>query len=205
MAKGKRSKHLEAFIQSIKDEWKGTFRSHPDLTILALQEDRVLDAIERRFESQAAITEVRQLDYDFYTGLHNLVFEFTPDQANLGARGSNAFLAILDCNGKLITLIDPFDPVQPNKFVPPLPDNGEQPFVLDRRSMSQEVTFSDEDMYPLQVRSHAFFQRIKAGGTAVTAGDVGYYSKCPYTTRTPNDYWTDYQTDECSLPPVIFT
>jgi hypothetical protein len=203
MPKGKRSKQLENVIQSIKAEWRGTFRRHPELTILALQDDRVLDAIDRRFESQAAITGVRQLDYDFYTGLHNLVFEFAPNQQDLGARGADAFLAILDSNGKLVALVDPFDPIQPSKFVPPLPDKSEQPFVLDRPSVSHEVSFSDEDMYPLQVRSRAFFQRIKAGGTAVKAGDVEYYSKCPYTTRTPNDYWTDYQTDECSLPPTI--
>ena len=76
MAAGSKSKHLEAFIQSIKDEWKGAFRKYPDLTILALQEDVFVGAIERRFADNAAITNVRQLDYDFYTGLFNLVFEF---------------------------------------------------------------------------------------------------------------------------------
>lgn len=203
MAKTKHSKHLEAFIQSVKDEWKGTFRKFPDLTILVLQDAQVTAAIEKRFEDQAGISNVRQLDYDFYSGLHHLVFEFTPRLADLGHRASNAFLVIADGNGKVIAVIDPFDPIQPNAFVPPLPPASEQPFVLDRPSIAGEVTFSDLDLYPLQVRNSAFFQRIRVGGSGIMGGDVEVYTKCAYTTRTPNDYWTDWQNDDCGLPDDI--
>jgi len=196
MANKKRSKHLEDFIRYIKDEWKGTFRRSPDLTIFALKDEQVCAAIEKRFREEAGITAVRQLDYDFYTGLHNLVFEFSPRSTDL-ARGRNAFLAILDSNGKLIALIDPFDPEQPNKFVPPLPKESEQPFVLARPSATAEVSFSEQDMYPLQVRSQTFFERMAGPGTPVEA-----YTKSPYTTRTPSDYWTDYNNDDCKVPDL---
>jgi hypothetical protein len=205
MAKAKKSKHLEAFIQSIKDEWKGTFRKYPDLTIFALQDERVLGAIEQRFQDQVSVSNVRQLDYDFYTGLHNLIFEFVPSVANLATRGANAFLSILDGNGKVIALVDPFDPVQPKVFVQPLPQETEQPFVLDRPSASQDVTFSDADMHPVQRRNRAFLERLKVGGTGVGVGGVEIYSKCAYMTQTPKDYWTDYQNDDCSLPTTILT
>ena len=199
MAKTNKSKQLEAFIQLIKDDWKGTFRKFPDITILALQDDQVCAAIDKRFKDEAAITAVRQLDYDFYTGLQNLIFEFAPRLADLASAQKNAFLAIIDSNGKVLAVVDPYDPVQPNKFVPPLPKESEQPFVLARPSVTAEVSFSDEDMYPLQVRDRAFFARIRGGG----GGDVEVYTKCAYTTRTPNDYWTDYQNDDCGLPGPI--
>ena len=80
---------------------------------------------------------VRQLDYNFHTGLHNLVFEFAPNRSDLGSLAPNAFLAILDSNGKVIAVVDPFDAVQPNKFVPPLPTESERPFVLARPSSRQ--------------------------------------------------------------------
>jgi hypothetical protein len=198
-----RSKHLEALIQSVKDEWKGTFRKFPDLAIFAVQDEQVGAAIERRFKKEAGISAVRQLEYNFHTGLHNLVFEFAPRLADLGTRPANAFLAIVDGNGKVIAVVDPFDPVQPNKFVPPLPTESEQPFVLARPSVTAEVNFTDQDMYPVQVRNRAFFQRISVGGSGVMGGDVEIYTKCAYTTRTPSDYWTDYQNDDCGLPDDI--
>ena len=61
--------------------------------------------------------------------------------------------------------MDPFDPVQPNKFVPPLPKDNEQPFVLERPSASQSVAFSDQALYPLQVRNRAFFEQLRVGGS----------------------------------------
>lgn len=209
MAKEKKSKHLDAFIQTVKDEFKGAYRKYPELTILAVNNAGVAAAIEKRFEDGAAIINVRQLEYDFFTGLHNLVFEFAAGIKDLGAKGSNAFLAILDADGGLVGLLDPFEPAQPNNHVPPVPAAGgsetDQPFVLARPSRSQEITFSEEDLMPAQVRSRAFLERLKASPISVRLedGDVEYYSRCPYTTRTPNDYWTDYQTDECSLPPTI--
>ncbi len=202
MAAGGISKELEAFIQSIKEEWKGAFHKSPDLTILVLKDERIVAAIEKRFLEHAAVTKVRQLDYDFYTGLFNLVFEFSRGTGNLGRPGLDAFLAIVDSNGKVIGVVDPFDPEQPNIFVPPLPSASEQPFVLDRPS--QNVTFSDGEMYPAQVRSREFMQRLQIGGGGVMwPGDPEAYTKCAYTTRTPNDYWTDYQNDDCGLPTTI--
>lgn len=197
MAKSEKSQHLQSLIQSVKDQWKGTFRKFPDLTVLVLQDDTVCAAIEKRFGLGAGISNVRQLDYDFYTGLHHLVFEFGPSPANLAA-ASNAFMVIADSYGKLIALVDPFDPVQPNKFVPPLPQESEQPFVLAQPS--SEVTVTDQDMYPVQVRSRSFFNRIGGIGGIGVIDDVEIYTKCAYTTRTPSDYWTDYQNDDCGMP-----
>ncbi len=205
MAKSRKSPHLLSLIQSVKDEWKGTYRKYPELTIMALRDEAVCAAIEKRFAAEAGIRDVTQLDYDFHSGLHHLVFEFEPSRTDLGAR-PNAFLVIADGAGKVIAVVDPFDPVQPNKFVPPLPRETEQPFVLARPSATPEVSPSDDDMYPLQVRSRSFFERLKGGGVGVMPDDFTINTtKCSYTTQTPGDYWTDWNNDDCAAEDAILT
>lgn len=205
MAKSRKSQHLQSLIQSVKDEWKGTYRKFPDLTIMVLQDDAVCAAIEKRFAAEAAILDVRQLDYDFLSGLHHLIFEFGPSRSKLGV-AANALLVIADGFGKVIAVVDPFDPVQPNKFVPPLPQETEQPFVLARPSATPAVSFSDEDMHPLQVRSSSFFQRLKAGGSSFMPDDITINTtKCSYTTQTPGDYWRDWDNDDCAGEDAILT
>jgi hypothetical protein len=197
MAERKLSRQLEATIQSIKDEWKSSYRKSPELTIFALRDGAVIDAIEKRFSDKASIAAVRGLEYNFYTGLHNLIFEFTGGVGHAGKVGTDAFLAILDGDGNIVALVDPFDPVQPNKFVPPLPTQGadnEQPFVLDRPRA--DVAIGEQEMYPSQVRSREFLQRlmIDPGGPIITQ------TNCDYTTWTPVGYQRDNAPDDCGVP-----
>ena len=201
MAKQKRSPHLEALIRSIKGEWKGRYRKSPDLAIFALQDERVTAAIEMRFAEQASITNIRQLEYDFRTGLHNLVFEFMWGVGNLGKLGSDAFLVILDGNGKVVALVDPFDPVQPNKFVPPLPGESEQPFVLDRAYVGEDVGRTDEELFPMQVRSREFMNRLKLAPDIIVINET----VCDYATQTPGDWKSDRTSDDCAADESILT
>lgn len=199
MVSNEQSKQLQAFLQLIKNDWKGRYRKYPDQTAFALQDHRVLEAIEKRFSEGNGIKAVRLLDYDFYTGLHNLVFDFEPPAANL-ARECLSLLTILDAKGKVLGIIDPFDPVQPNKFVPPLPQEGDLPFVLDRPSPGQQVSFSDQDVYPLQVRSHSFFQQLQRGGSSLIPIDINTYTLCSFQTTTPWGSGPDYILDDCGQP-----
>ena len=196
-----RSPHLEALVQSIKDEWKGTYRKSPDLTIFALQDERVTDAIEKRFADQASLTSIREFEYNFYTGLHSLVFEFMWGIRNLGRLGCDAFLVVLDGNGKVVALVDPFDPVQPNKFVPPLPRESEQPFVLDRPYLGDDVRPTDEEMFPMQVRSRAFMARLNLARDVISINET----KCDYATQTPGDWKSDRTNDDCAPEEPILT
>lgn len=200
MAKPKRSKHMEGLIQIVKDEWKGLHRKSPDLTVFALQDDRVVAAIEERFSDQARITNIRELEYNFHTGLHNLVFEFIAGIGNLGKLGSDAFLVILDGNGQVVALVDPFDPTQPNKFVPPLPTISEQPFVLDRPYEGDKVSPTDEQLLPMQVRSRGFLERLRVADVIAING-----TKCDYATQTPGDWKSDRTSDDCAPDDTILT
>ena len=200
MAKRKRSDQLKSFFKLLQTDRKGPHPRFPNQTIYCLEDDRVVAAIEERFARQAGIKEVRLLDYDFYTGLHNLVFEFAPGLGRLGDGEANALLVIVDSNCKVLVVLDPFDPVQPNKFVPPLPRKSEQPFILDRPAPSKYVAFGDEVLHPLQVRSRAFFERLRGGGSAIIPDPINWphYTACTFQTWTP---WygtvTDVILDDC--------
>ncbi|MGH7905801.1 MAG: hypothetical protein ACREP6_04160 [Candidatus Binataceae bacterium] len=202
MARSSRSKHLQDFIDTIRGDWKGTFRKFPDQTVFALQDERVIDAIEKRFTQGIGVNTVRQLDYDFYTGLQNVIFEFAASALGPGFPRANAFLTILDSNCKVHAVIDPFDPGQPNKFVPPLPQDTEQPFVLDRPSVSKEISLSDAQMYPLQVRSRAFFERLKAGGNRITI-EPTILTLCSFQTWSPYGTVPDFTIDDCGEPTIL--
>jgi hypothetical protein len=81
--KDKHSRQLEQFINLIKRDWEGTHRKYPDQTAFALHDDRVLAALEQRFAAEIGVRAIRQLSYDFYTGLHYLVFDFAPNGTTL--------------------------------------------------------------------------------------------------------------------------
>jgi len=185
---------LEALVQSIKDEWKEPYRKSPDSTIFALQDYRVTAAIEKRFANQASITNIRQLEYDFHTGLLSLVFEFMAGVGDLGKLGSDAFLAVLNGDGQVVAVVDPFAPEQPNKFVPPLPTESEQPFVLDRSYVGDEISPTQEEMFPMQVRSREFMTRLNLAPDVIIINGT----KCDYATQTPGDWKSDRTADDCA-------
>jgi hypothetical protein len=194
VAKAKRSAHLQALIQAVKGEWKDAYRKSPDLTIFALHDDDVVAAIEKRFADQARLTRIRELEYNFQTGLYSLVFEFLPGLKNLGRLGSDAVLVVLNGNGKVIAVVDPFDPVQPNTFVPPVPLESEQPFVFDRPYQGDTFRRSDEEMFPMQVRSREFMARLNLAPDTIIINET----KCDYATQTPGDWKSDRTNDDCA-------
>ena len=194
---------LRTFVQLIKDDWDGRFRKYPDQTSFALQDRRVLAAIEKRFGEEMGIKAVRLLDYDFRSGLHHLVFDFASDAPRLFPGSPSSILAIIDGRGNVVGVVDPFDPVQPNRFVPPLPQESEQPFVLDRPSASANVRVSEQDMVPVQVRSQSFFQRLRGGGGVVASPipiDINTWTSCRYQTWTPYGTVMDATIDDCGQP-----
>lgn len=201
MARPRRSKLLEALFKRLQLDWKGPYRQFPDQTIYALRDDRISAAVEKRLAAQTELKAIRQLEYNFHTGLHYLVFEFESRSA-AGA----SLLVILDGHCKVLGLVDPFDPVQPNRFVPPLPDESEQqPFVLERPSPAKAVAFSEETVYPVQLRSRAFFERLRAGPNVIPWPDLDpiIHTWCQFNTWTPYGTVVDYIPDDCDQGPVI--
>jgi hypothetical protein len=210
MTKTERSSRIEELRTLLKEDWKGLHRKYPDQAIFALEDTRVTDAIEKRFEKNGTIKEIRSMNYDFYTGLNSICFEFTPISGSVGLPSPDAFLIIMDNNSKIIGMRDPFDPAQPNPFIPPLPKEGEQPFVLSRPSNIEDLIFRDQELYAVQVRSREFFDKLASGGSgpikaavATDGDDYIIYTKCDYATHALCQYKSDRTTDDCGMPDVF--
>lgn len=194
------SAHLRKLIESVKADWRGTHRKLPDPAIFALQDERVVAAIERRFASGVRIADIRQLEYSFATGLNSLVFEFDRAADDLASLATDAFLVLLNGDGAVVALVDPFDPVQPNKYVPPLPTAGEQPFVLERPSATDTVAFEDAAVGQAEARARAFMSRL-----GVVDGLLINTTWCDYATHTPVGWKSDRTSDDCAPIDTILT
>ena len=194
------SEHLRRLIESVKADWRGTHRKLPDPAIFALQDERVVAAIERRFASGVRIADIRQLEYSFATGLNSLVFEFDRAADDLASLATDAFLVLLNGDGAVVALVDPFDPVQPNKYVPPLPTAGEQPFVLERPSATDTVAFEDAAVGQAEARARAFMSRL-----GVVDGLLINTTWCDYATHTPVGWKSDRTSDDCAPIDTILT
>lgn len=204
MAQNQKSTRIEELRTILKKDWKGLHRKYPDQAAFALSDERVTGAIERRFENNGTIKEIRSLQYDFFTGLNRICFEFTPMAGSVGLPSPDAFLVIMDSNCKIVSMIDPFDPVQPNSFVPPLPPKeGEQPFVLLRPSRTEDLVFREEETHAVQIRSREFFERLTSGGSPGVIGDAIIQTKCDYTTHVACGYRSDRTNDDCGSPDDI--
>lgn len=210
MSKNEASSLIKELRTLLENDWKGRYRKYPDQALFALADERVTKAIEKRFEKNGTIKEIKSLDYDFYAGFNRICFEFMPTTGSTGLPSPDAILVIMDSSCKIVGIHDPFDPVQPNRFIPPLPPKvGEQPFVLSRRSKAEDLTFNDEEMTAVQVRGREFFERLASGSdrefferpaSGSDRGEAGVWvnlaTGCPYTTHFSCHYKTDHLVDD---------
>ncbi len=200
MAQSERSKPLHALFNLLKDDWKTLNGKYPDQALFALEDNRVTAAIEKRFDDKASLKNIRSLPYSFESGLNSIYFEFSSDAKGAGTILTDAFLILIDGNCKVVAIIDPFDPDRPNAFTPQSFKQGEQPFVLARPSVTDELAFSDGDLLAVRMRSREFFLKIGGGG-----GDLEIYTSCSYWTDTNlgRDHYNDRTVDDCGQQETI--
>ena len=158
MTESERKGRLKDLFELLENDMASLYPRFPDQAIYALGDPRVTQALGKRFEQDVGLENITRLPYSMETGLNALSFEFTPGASGLPT--TDAFLVIMDGNCRVAGVIDPFEPAQPNGFMPPLPREGAQPFVLSRPS--PQVTFSDDEL--LAARAQAgVFQEARLG------------------------------------------
>jgi hypothetical protein len=204
MTKKKRSDRVNELHTLLKNDWKGRHRKYPDQAIFAINDARVANALEKRFEKNGVIKQIRSLHYDFFNGLNNLYFEFMAITGSTGPPSRDAFLVLMDGDCNVVGLRDPFDPGQPNTNIPPLPNEGELPFVLYQPSESENLVFSEQEMFPEQVRSREFFKRLTADRSEWPP-EGATETQCTYWTHTLvcKDAYEDRTVDDSG--PTIYT
>jgi hypothetical protein len=99
-------------------DWEGLYRRYPDQAIFALNDDRVVEALEKRFRADSSLENIKSLPYDFQTGLNCVYFEFSHAGRPIGLPSSRSFLVVMGGNCDVVGVIDPFDPDKPNAFMP---------------------------------------------------------------------------------------
>lgn len=206
MAASARSTHVQELLRALAKDWEGLYRRYPDQAIFALNDDRVVEALEKRFREHSTLQDIKSLPYDFQTGLHCIYFEFAHASRPMNLPSSRNFLVVMDGNCDVVGVIDPFDPDKPNAFMPALPKVGDQPFVLARPSVTDTLSFSDQELQPNRARTREYFRQLAEGGAGIGPGDLEIYTTCNYMTQTPRDYWPDNnRPDDCGGPigPIL--
>src|SRR5262249_59524252 len=118
--------------------------------------------VEDRLQNGQTLTEVRLLEYNAAAGLNQVACLFSrPGPIALGCEG---ILVLMTADCKVVGLIDPFDLVQPNPYLPPLQKAGELPFAVARPSAVDGLAFSQEEMAPVEMRRRAFFDQLRGDG-----------------------------------------
>lgn len=128
----------------------------PDQSLQALDDERVALGIRSRLERGARLTGIHPLEYNFPTGLNHLYFAFTAAEGI--SITADAILVILDSQSRVVGVVDPFDPAQPNRLLPPLP---EQPFVLACHTVSDDLYFTKEELRTRNAADSEFFRKLE--------------------------------------------
>ena len=143
--------------ETLRSDLSSTHARFPEQALIALADKRVSDTVSKYLDEGKTLVGIHNLGYSFFSGLIHIYFDFV--SAGI-ALGSESLLVILDDSRKVVGLKENFDPNQPNRHLPPLPERGEQPFVLARPTSSRVLTFTEGDLFPREVASVEFFKKL---------------------------------------------
>jgi hypothetical protein len=182
-----------SLVTLIENDFNGRFPKYPSQAKFVIKDERVVEAINSRFENNQSLLSIKSLPYNFTTGLLFICFDFTPGGKSVGP---DSLLVIANGDCKVVALIEDFDARQPNPWVPPLPEVSDietdvTPFALARPSGLDKMHIRTGDLVPMEVRSTAFFARLGGmggvfgrGAFGIDDGSGGIATECTYVTFT---------------------
>jgi hypothetical protein len=156
-----KSDQRHELTETLKKDRKSPHPKYPHQAVHALADERVAKALDSRFKDSRPLVEIGSLPYSFSTGLVPIFFRFA-HPAGI-AVPADAVLVIMDHNCKVVGLVDPFDPEQPNPLMPPLQPSGELPFALARPSAATQLVVREGEWTLKQERARQFLLRIGRG------------------------------------------
>lgn len=185
--------NIPSLLKLIEDDFTSRFPKYPDQARFVTKNATVVKSIRSRIENNQVLIAIKALPYNFATGLHFICFDFTPGGKGIGP---DSLLVISDGDCNVVALIDDFDAMQPNRWVPPLPEKSDietdvTPFALARPSGLDKMHIRREDLFPMEVRSTEFFARLGGmggvfggGAFGIDDGAGGTATSCTYVTFT---------------------
>lgn len=145
------------------DQWT-KYPKYPEQARYALHDDNVRRLLGEMHE-RAALTDVVTLGYSFFLGLNAICFKFS---ASGMLDGSQNILVLLDRRCHVVGVVEKFNLDQPNDLLPPLPNRGEQPFVLAQPSGGASEVPAAE-MWARDIHSTAYLKKLVRGGRVTPA------------------------------------
>lgn len=157
---------FKELTERLEQDRGAPYPKYPDQAVYALRDGAVAQAIERRFKNSEALVRIKSLGCHRASGLLHTVFEFT--KAGALALAPNAVLVITDGHCKVVGIVDPFDPEQPNPMLPARSDA--LPLALSQPSSADELGFSQEDLRPREERTRAYLENmnVRPGSGGIT-------------------------------------
>jgi hypothetical protein len=190
---------IEKLKEFLKSDASSAHPKFPEMALYTLKDERMVNAIAKRLEKNSTLIDIKALEYNFYSGLNHIFFEFSVSD-NIGLK-RDTILVIVDPHSNVVGVVDQFDPDHPNPFLPPISKlqktYGEEPFVIDRPTDTDEITFTEEQLMFTRLRSKEFFDKIIAaqqrppgdGGGGLPPGCDAHATRCYWETcyRVPWD------------------
>lgn len=147
---------IQEIIEALQADRKTPSPRYPVQALAAIRDPQVAKILEDHLTAGARLVSIRALPYEATLGLIPVVFELQP--AGPVALRHPSILILVDGRGRVASVIDGFDPAQPNPYYVPSPSSA-QPFVFLDPSAMNSMQFSAADIAPTLSRTHEYMRR----------------------------------------------
>jgi hypothetical protein len=144
--------------QILERDSASEFPRFPPQAIHDLRDDRVREALDRRFQAGETLQKIIDLGYNPFTGLIHTVFSFSRPGTALGSTGVLVIMQAASC--AVVSVIDSFDSRQPNPLLPAFPHREDLPFVLQRPSVTEGLSLDRDAITSSRDRVTAFLRNL---------------------------------------------
>lgn len=167
---------IAELLEIVKKDRRSPQRRYPDQALYALDDERVKEAVSVRLGRGSTLIGIRSLGYNFTTGLNQICFEFR--SAGSIDVAPDGVLVLLNDASRVVAVVEPFNPIQPNRLFPPFVpsvEHGAQPFALARPSESRDLAVGQAEVLARDVQRQEFARRYMIGAGGGVFGDGGIF------------------------------
>lgn len=167
-------------LQKILDEDAAAeFPKYPPQANRDLRDERVRAALDRRLQAGETLQRISDLGYNPFTGLIHTAFLFSRPGVAVGSTGILAIMHAASC--AVVSVIDPFDALQPNPLLPAFPHRDDLPFVLQRPSVTEGLPFDKDADTSNRSRITAFLRNLGLTDELIAGGgSTKATTRCEY-------------------------
>ena len=150
---------IKELIELLQQDRLESNARYPQQAEYALQDERVVKAIEARFKNNQILSGIFSLGENPATGFIDIGFEFS--KTGKIALESDSVLVILNNKNQVVSIVDPFSPIQLNADFSSAVKTGELPFVVARPSGATAAILGQPELSSKFVNRGGMFQSLQ--------------------------------------------